>query len=436
MELKEITEKEFNLFQENHPLTTFHQTKEWGELKKKNGWNYVFVGLYEKDTLVGASLLLSKTTPIKKKIFYAPRGFLVDFKNQELLTSFTKEMSKYVKSHNGIFFKIDPYVMAVERDRDGKVVEGGKDNSKIRDFLTSLGYKRQHASVLEQTLQPSFMYTIDLKGKTIDDVMKEMDSKTRQMIRKNEKNGVIVRDGKREDVKIFSDVMAHTSLRRGFLPRPYAYHLNMFDTFSKEGKFSLQIAEVHPKEQISNLEKEKEELEKELQEKIRLHDSGELKMKEEKYLSRIKEGEETKKRLNKQIEEMKALLEEHGEIIPLGAINYMLYGGEVLSFYGGAYEDFLQFQPFYSIHYKMICYAIEHGYHTYNFYGISGNIVPNDPMYGVYLFKRGFGGQVVELIGEYDYPVSKFWYVVYQLSYDMVHKLKHWKMKLVPKKHE
>lgn len=434
MELKEITEEEFCLFCEGHPLMTFHQTKEWGELKKKNGWDYVFVGLYDHDTLVGASLLLSKMTPIRKKIFYAPRGFLLDFSNLELVSSFTEEVKKYVKSHGGIFFKIDPYVEAIERDRDGKVVEGGFDNTKIREYLSSLGYKRQHASVLEQTLQPSFMYTIDLKGKTIDDVMKEMDSKTRQMIRKNEKNGVVVRDGGREDVKIFSDVMAHTSSRRGFLPRPYAYHLNMFDTFSKNGKFSLQIAEVHPREQIALLESEKGALEKELSEKKTLHDKGELKMKEEKYLSRIKEGEESIARIDKQIVEMRELLENHGEIIPLGAINYMLYGGEVLSFYGGAYEDFLQFQPFYSIHYKMICYAIEHGYDTYNFYGISGNIVKDDPMYGVYLFKRGFGGQVVELIGEYDYPVSKFWYFVYQFSYDLVHQLKHFKMKLFSRK--
>lgn len=103
MKLKEITEEEFYLFSKDHPCMTFHQTRQWGELKKKNGWNYVFVGLFDLENLVGASLLLSKMTPIKKKLFYAPRGFLVDFSNFELVSIFTQEIKKYVKSHGGIF---------------------------------------------------------------------------------------------------------------------------------------------------------------------------------------------------------------------------------------------------------------------------------------------------------------------------------------------
>ena len=42
-----------------------------------------------------------------------------------------------------------------------------------------------------------------------------------------------------------------------------------------------------------------------------------------------------------------------------------------------------------------------------NFYGISGNFDPKNPLYGVYEFKRGFNGQVIEMIGEFTYKVSK-----------------------------
>ena len=47
-------------------------------------------------------------------------------------------------------------------------------------------------------------------------------------------------------------------------------------------------------------------------------------------------------------------------------------------------------------------------------------------MYGVYQFKRGFGGQVVELIGEYDKKISPI-YPLYKgaiKAYQGLHKVK------------
>ena len=44
----------------------------------------------------------------------------------------------------------------------------------------------------------------------------------------------------------------------------------------------------------------------------------------------------------------------------------------------------------------MINYAIENNYERYNFYGISRDL--ND---GVYQFKKGFNGYIMETIGTY-----------------------------------
>ena len=46
-----------------------------------------------------------------------------------------------------------------------------------------------------------------------------------------------------------------------------------------------------------------------------------------------------------------------------------------------------------------------------NFYGISGIFDPKDKNYGMYEFKRGFGGEVQELVGEFTYPVTWIYYV-------------------------
>ena len=47
MELVEITEEQFKKIADKHPQITFHQTKEWGHLKKTNGWNSYYVSLEE-----------------------------------------------------------------------------------------------------------------------------------------------------------------------------------------------------------------------------------------------------------------------------------------------------------------------------------------------------------------------------------------------------
>ena len=74
-------------------------------------------------------MLLAKTVPIiKKKLFYSPRGVLIDYNDKELLEEFTKEIKKFLKEKNGFLLKIDPYVEYQERDNDGKVVENGYNN--------------------------------------------------------------------------------------------------------------------------------------------------------------------------------------------------------------------------------------------------------------------------------------------------------------------
>lgn len=89
----------------------------------------------------------------------------------------------------------------------------------------------------------------------------------------------------------------------------------------------------------------------------------------------------------------------------------------------------MQFQSAYTIHFEGVKMAVEGNYNRYNFYGITGDFRKENPLYGLYLFKKSFGGHVVELIGEYDLIVSKFWYTVYNLAFKTYHKLKNIKNK-------
>lgn len=425
MELVKLTEEEFNSFASNHSQATFLQTINWGKLKEANGWKWELLGFKEKNKVIAGMMLLSKATPIKKKMFYAPRGFILDYNNTSLLEEFTAKTKKYVKDNGGIFIKIDPYVESIERDIDGNIVEGGYNNKEIIKELKKLGFKEQFAKPGQVSLQPKWLYKIDVKDKTLDEVMKEMSSKTRQMIRKNEKNGVVVREGKYEDLEEFQKIMEHTSERRHFLDRSLSYYQNMYKAFGNGEILRLYFADLMIEDKLNDFKQELKELENSYKELVRNNENGK-RVKEQTLKDKETQIEKTKESITKYEE----LYEKYGSKLTLGGVLFFIYGKEVLAFLGGAYKDYMEFQCSYSIYYELIKYAVDNKYDYYNFYGISSDLSPKDPMYGVYLFKKGFGGKVVELLGEYDLKVSGFYYFIYKVSYFIVHKLKKLKTKI------
>ena len=154
MKLEKITKNEFKKFADKHEQITFHQTEEWANLKKKNAWDSHYIGLKDKNKLIAGSLILSKNIPIiNKKIFYAPRGFLIDYKDKEILETFTKELKKYIKQEKGIFVKIDPYVEYIEHNNNGEIVENGLNNKEEetqKEIAKRLNISRSYVSRLEK----------------------------------------------------------------------------------------------------------------------------------------------------------------------------------------------------------------------------------------------------------------------------------------------
>ena len=431
MKLKKLTKKEFKTFADKNPEITFHQTEEWANLKKVNNWDAHYIGLEDDNKkIVAGALLLSKTLPIiKKKMFYSPRGFLIDYNNKELLKKFTEEIKKYAKTENAIFIKIDPFVEYQEHDNNGDIVKNGYNNKDAVENLKSLGYKFFGFNLMQDTLQPRWMHVIETKDRNLDDVMKDMESKTRQILRKNEKCGITTREITRDELPIFKDIMKHTSDRREFVDRPLSYYEAMWDALHDSGILKILIAEIDFNKYEKNTLEEKEEIENNLKDRIYKKEKNILKMNEKKYNSSNKQDEEAIKRLEKQLEKIKELKDEYGDKEILGGILLLIYGNEVLSLHRGSPAKLMQFQSAYTIHFEGVKMAVEGNYNRYNFYGITGDFRKENPLYGLYLFKKSFGGHVVELIGEYDLIVSKFWYTVYNLAFKTYHKLKNIKNK-------
>lgn len=430
MKLKTISEKEWKKFADKNSEITFYQTKEWANLKSKNNWQAHYLGLEENNKIIAGSLILSKTLPIiNKKMFYAPRGFLLDYKDKKVLKKFTKELKEYAKKEHAIFVKIDPYVEYKERDNNGDIVENGIDNSITVDNLKELGYKHFGFNLMQDTLQPRWIHVIETENKNLDDIMKNMESKTRQILRKNEKSGIKTREIEKEELPLFKDIMQHTSDRREFVDRPLSYYESMWDSLHDAGILKILVAEIDFLEFEKNTKEELDTNEKELKDRIYKKEHDILKMNPKKYEQNNKKNEQEIERLKKQLEKIADYKKEYGNKKLLGGILFLIYGNEVLSLHGGTLDNVMQFQSAYTIHFAGIKYAVEHGYKKYNFYGITGDFRKENPLYGLYLFKKSFGGHVVELIGEFDLIISPFWYHTYNLAFNIYHKLKNLKNK-------
>jgi len=80
------------------------------------------------------------------------------------------------------------------------------------------------------------------------------------------------------------------------------------------------------------------------------------------------------------------------------------YAGKCCYLYGASDNAYRNVMPTYLIQWEMMRWAAQTGCAVYDFQGVSGNLSEeNNPLYGLYRFKKGFGGQVDEGPGEFDY---------------------------------
>ncbi len=407
MEFKIIKEEEYKKFWENHPLKTFLSSIEIGKLRHKSGWKVHYVGVLEKKKIVAATMMVSRKKKFGKEEFYAPRGFLLDFRNQELLGFFTENVKKYIKEHHGYLLRIDPYVIYKERDIDGNIVEGGEDNSIVLTYLEDLGFHKVQIKDMEQV---GWMFSLDLKGKTEDQILKEMKPNTRNTIRKASKFGIEIKELGYDDLQRFQDIMIETGERKSFSIRKLSYYQEMYQLFHDKGQIKYVVTELNLDQYIKNLEKELSSKKKELD-----------KLKDAKYNDGKRNSFQNEiTSIQKKIEEAKKIRKEEGkEVITLSGSMFIMIQPEIIYLSSGNYQKYMNFNSQYLIQWDMIKYGISQGFTKHNFYGIPANINEKPKDYGIYEFKRGFNGYVEELIGEFELPISWHYYL-----FKFIHKIR------------
>lgn len=89
------------------------------------------------------------------------------------------------------------------------------------------------------------------------------------------------------------------------------------------------------------------------------------------------------------------------------------YGDKVWYLYGASSNEHRNLMPNYMLQWNMIEWAVEKHCRLYDFRGVPGQVGEDHPLYGLYKFKLGFGGDYVEFVGEMDLVLKPFinWFV-------------------------
>ena len=152
----ELTAEQYLLFLDKQHYVAFNQEPLWGSVK--TDWKKTYIGLYDtQQNLCAATMLMLDETSSGCKIAYAPRGFVLNYKNRAVLNVFFSALKKYAKENKIVSIVFDPYI-----DVDNQLKMG--DKTLVSQIEQAGAVHRGFGLNLESYMQPRFHCLVKLKN--------------------------------------------------------------------------------------------------------------------------------------------------------------------------------------------------------------------------------------------------------------------------------
>lgn len=408
MKIVKLSPQQFDSFSSNHPLHTYYQTSAYGNLMSDDGFEPHFYGfINEQNILIGASLILVQKLFLGYKYAYAPRGFLIDYDNKDLLIDVTNKMKRFLAKNNIIFLKIDPPVVNNKRDKDGNILKSPYTNDLI-PFLTKIGYNYFGDNKFFGTLKPRWNAILKVTGSS-NTLFNNFDNSVKNKIRKAASRGVEVLQGNHNDIEIFYKFVAKKHYRK----------INYYKKFAQcfGDNLELYFAKLNTEAYLNNIkiiyEKElqkNEELNREIQEAALYQKiSNKLtnsKITSDKMLTIYKKELETASNLFSR--------NPQGLIISATAVIIEKHGVELVI--EGQNPNYKLYYPTFLTKWYIIEKYSKLGAVYFDLNAITGYFENNNKFKGLNEMKLGFGAEVTEYIGEFDLVINRTIYNIHKKS--------------------
>lgn len=413
--IENIEKERYEEFVKKHPKSHFLQSYAWGEFaKEEKNLTPHYVGLEnDKHQLVAATLLLEKHLPLGYSYLYAPRGYVINFKDYELLKTLTEEIKKYAKKKKAIFVKIDPDIIYHEEDCNQEVIID-KDDQAYQS-LKKLGYRHLGFTKNFETMQPRYSFRIDLT-KPWEEVEKNFSKTTKQRIKKAEDLLVDVKIGTDKDINTFYQLMILTETRKDFVTHNEKYYQSLYKIWNQDNECNLFLGSVD----LDKIIKKQTELKQEITEELTKFNHENLSKSEK---SKKNELEKRKDKLETDIQKYQQAQKEYGTNITLSAHFIIEYGDKAWVLYAGNHNILTDTYTNYKTYEQHIKYYYDKKIKTYDQFGTIGDLRKENPLLGLHEFKKKFGGNYVEFTGEFDLVLNKPMYFVFTKLVPLYRKL-------------
>lgn len=403
--IENVDKKRYQEFTRNHPKSHFLQSYEWGEFcRRAKGQVPKYVGMEDDNgNLVAATLILLRNTPLGYSYGYAPRGFIIDYKDFEKIKTFTEYLKDYMKKNKIIYIKFDPDIKYQDIDEDANKVEGGENNYELYNYMLNIGYKHTGFYRLYEGNQPRYSFRIDLK-KPWEEVEAKFNKTFMKSVKRSEQYDLIIDNEVR--VSEFYRLLQSNSSKDGFDPHSEEYYKIFSEEMAKDNNMKYFNISIRPKDYLEKIDGEIEKLNKELESSPK---------KEADIKNKIARFEKEKEVFSK--------IEEEQVVVCSLICTYTK--NRAWSLYIGS-DDLANFTfAVTRSYYEAIKDAYNNGYVFFDLFG-----TPGDPhtkyknLANLHDFKRKFGDEYVEFIGEFDLVNKKLLYKLLPIMLKVYRKLR------------
>ena len=400
----------YETFVEHNPYKSHYlQSYAWGEFSKKDkGFTPHYVGLKDENGhLVAATMLLEKKLPLHYSYFYIPRGFVMNMDDSNLLTCFVTKLKQYAKKKKAIFIKLDSDILLNQEDLNGERVQMPYDGHKILNDLVHLGFHHLGFTKNFNLSQPRYTFRIDFT-KSLEEIKNNFSKTTKQRIKKAEELGIEVKIGDEKDIPEFYELMRITENRKDFITHGIQYYQDLYQIWKEHNECNLFLGIANIKKIITLLQEKKAILQVELEPLLQAENLSKSQN------TRRKELERQLEKLEEDIEKYQEYQKTYGDEITLSAHFIIEYGNKAWVLYAGNHNILSETYTNYKTYESHIEYYYNKGIEIYDQFGTIGDLRKENPLYGLHEFKKKFGGDYVEFIGEFDLILNKTMYFAFQ----------------------
>ena len=200
MKIITLDEQQFDTFAKNHKYSNYYQTSSYGKTMKENGFNIHYLGLKDdSNQIIGASLIIYKEIFIGKKIAYAPRGILINYKDRPLLQEMAQKLKQVLGKQGFLILRMDPYILATIRNKNGKVINMNKDINDIMKNIKSASFKYKGQNKFFENELPRYEAICPL-NEDLRIIFKNLSKRTRHKINRAVGCGITIFNDKEKNI--------------------------------------------------------------------------------------------------------------------------------------------------------------------------------------------------------------------------------------------